>query len=104
MTARGPFRDGLVHVLDGKCATCIFRPGNRMRLKPGRVAEMIRNARAKDTAITCHETYNRDPAVCRGFWDTQRGHIWPLRLAQHLGLIRFDPAPAPHRFHDRDGP
>lgn len=103
MTAKGPWRGDRVHVLDDKCDTCIFRPGNRMRLTRGRVAEMIRNARARDVAITCHETYSRDAAICRGFWDTQRDHIWPLRLAQHLGLIQFDPPPPPEQFRDGGG-
>lgn len=93
MSRRGPYRDGRVHVLDDKCGTCIFRPGNLMRLNRGRVAEMIRNARAKDTAITCHETYDRDQAICRGFFDTQREHIWPLRFAQRLGIITFQAPP-----------
>jgi len=66
-----------------------------MRLRAGRLAEMIRAARERDTVIVCHETYDVEQAVCRGFWDTQRQHVWPLRYAQKLGLIVFDPPPRP---------
>ena len=94
MTA-GPYRDGKVHVLAEQCATCIFRPGNLMRLSPGRVKGMVDAAVAEDSSITCHSTLYDDavkPAVCHGFYD--KYDTLPLRLAAATGRTEFDPAPA----------
>lgn len=90
----GPYRDGRVHVLIEWCSTCIFRPGNRMRLHPGRVKGMVDAAIREDSAIVCHSTLYDDavkPAVCRGFYD--RYSTQPLQVAQRLGVIVEDPVP-----------
>lgn len=92
----GPFRDGRVHVLREKCATCVFRPGNLMRLEPGRLQGMVREAVADDSAITCHSTLYRedvDQAVCRGFADGYA--TLPLRLAAALDVLEEVPPPPP---------
>lgn len=93
MTWVGPYRDGKVHVLSGKCATCIFRPGNKMHLAEGRVESMVAGARRDESSITCHSTLYgaAPPAVCRGFYDTVS--TTPLQLAQAMELIEFDPIP-----------
>jgi hypothetical protein len=85
---RPPFRDGRVHVCADLCATCVFRPGNLMRLQPGRLREMIETSRERETAIICHSTlYGQaeGEAVCRGFFD--RYPTQPLQIAERLGLI-----------------
>lgn len=85
------YRDGKVHVTEAMCSTCVFRPGNLMRLEPGRLAGMVTDAKAADTAIICHSTLYRqgvDSAVCRGFFD--RHSTLPLRLAQVFGVLVFD--------------
>lgn len=90
----GPYRDGRVHVLAERCPTCIFRPGNPMRLEPGRVREMVGQAVQDDSAITCHSTIYEPgilPAICRGFYDAHR--TTPLQLAERLGLLVEDPPP-----------
>jgi len=90
----GPWRDERVHVLRSMCDTCIFRPGNRMHLKPGRVERMVAEALRLDSAITCHETQRRDDvdeAVCAGF--DARYSTLPLRLARVLGYLVRDPKP-----------
>lgn len=90
----GPYRDGEVHVLAAQCKTCIFRPGNLMRLEPGRVRGMVRDAIRDQAAITCHDTLHRSdvrPAVCRGFHD--RYSTQPLQVAERLGLLVEDPVP-----------
>jgi hypothetical protein len=57
------------------CATCIFRPGNPMQLNPGRLRDLVDQARAGDGFIVCHSTLpgmappGAEPAVCRGFVD-----------------------------------
>lgn len=95
----GPFRDGKVHVLAEMCATCIFRPGNLMGLKSGRVRGMVDEAVKADAAITCHSTSDAAagfyeparPAVCRGFFD--RHATIPLRLAEAMDRIEYDEPP-----------
>lgn len=90
----GPYRGGQVHVLEAKCATCIFRPGNLMDLRPGRVEDMVATCQQRQGVITCHSTLDTDvPAVCRGFWDVYRRDIWPLRLAVALDVVAYDPVP-----------
>lgn len=90
----GPFRDGRVHVLDGKCSTCIFRPGNLMNLAAGRVKEMVEGAVGNGSCIPCHSTLvTGAPAICRGFWDSYADQVVALRLAQALEMIVFDAAP-----------
>ncbi len=82
------WRDGKVHVKAGRCATCIFRPGNKMRLGPRRVRGMVLTATREDTAIICHDTLGTDrQAVCRGFFNGYR--TTPLVMAKLMGLIRF---------------
>ena len=82
-----PFFDGKVHVLTEKCPTCIFRPGNLMRLQPGRVQGMVKQAMKKESCIPCHETLSGDGAVCRGFFD--RYKTQPLQIAERLKFIKF---------------
>lgn len=95
MSTANTYRDGRVHVLARQCKTCIFRPGNPMFLQPGRVAGMVREARADESAITCHSTLYRagvDNAVCKGFFD--RHKTQPLQVAERLGIIEWDEVPA----------
>lgn len=82
-----------------QCETCIFRPGNPMNLRPGRVKEMV-DACKPDGYIICHETLSDDApeldddgqrpmmddeAICRGFLDA--GHRPTLvQVAERLGL------------------
>lgn len=88
MNRRRPvFRDDRVHVLSEKCATCIFRPGNLMRLRAGRVREMVDEARKNESAIVCHSTLGGHEAVCRGFFD--RYPTQPLQIADRLGRTAF---------------
>lgn len=85
MSQADVFRDGRVHVCASMCSTCIFRPGNLMRLEPGRVAEMVREAVAADSTIICHSTLDGPNAACRGFFD--RHATQPLQVADRLGLL-----------------
>lgn len=89
MKDSGPFREGMVHVRRTKCATCIFHPGNRMRLKPGRVKEMREGADANGTCITCHEDMNTPKAaVCAGYFAIHNSQL--LQVAERLGRIELD--------------
>jgi hypothetical protein len=69
-----------------RCGSCIFRPGNRMSLRPGRVRDMLREVKVNDGCIPCHETTdNEKQAVCRGQFDTYKSA--PLQIAERLGKI-----------------
>lgn len=87
MKKRAPFREGKVHIMAQRCPTCIFRPGNLMDLEPGRVADMVREAKRRDSAIICHETLGGYKALCRGFFD--KHYTTPLQIADRLGYIEF---------------
>ena len=89
MSRHNAFRDGRVHVQAEMCSTCVFRPGNLMSLQPGRVRDMVNEARRHDSAIVCHQTLGTGAnAVCRGFYD--HWSTTPLQLAERLDLIEWD--------------
>lgn len=88
---RPVYDEGVVHVNEEKCATCIFLPGNRMDLEPGRVAEMVRGSLEEGAAITCHKTlYGQaeQEAVCRGFYDGYVEQVPALNMARDMGIIK----------------
>jgi hypothetical protein len=83
------YRNGRVHVLTKRCATCVFRPGNLMSLSPGRLRDLIDDNREADSALTCHETLMIDEqAICRGFFDLDP-KTQPLQVAERIGIITF---------------
>jgi hypothetical protein len=89
----GPYRRGRVHVVAVQCSTCVFRPGNKMSLNPGRLADLVRGNVEADSALQCHHTlpgcdHEDEPAVCRAFYDKYK--TTPLRVADSAGLIEFD--------------
>lgn len=92
----GPFRDGKVWVLSEKCSTCIFRPGNKMHLRPGLRDNMVQSCIDDNTVIPCHETLDGPRSVCRGLWDTHRADIMILRLGRAMDIIEFDELPEEH--------
>jgi hypothetical protein len=89
-------------VLDQKCPTCIFRPGNPMKLRPGRVHGMVEDSLRGGGFITCHQTLpygghgDVRPAVCRGFFDAHGERSNLLRVWSRLGGFDFVPPPADH--------
>jgi hypothetical protein len=99
MTWRPPYRDGAVHIAADRCSTCIFRPGNLMRLQPGRVKQMVEDTIAEQGAITCHKTLpygSVDPpdgAICRGFYDGYADEVQALQVAGRLNVIVEVPVP-----------
>ena len=87
MSKSNVYRNGRVHVKAEMCATCIFRPGNLMRLEPGRVTDMVRQSKENDSAIVCHDTSGKYNAVCRGFLD--KHFCGPVELADRLGILEM---------------
>jgi hypothetical protein len=82
---------GVVHVQAEMCSTCIFRPGNLMNLKPGRVKEMVEGSLADEAGITCHKTiYGQaaQEAVCAGFYDRYAHRVTTFQIAERLGAIK----------------
>jgi hypothetical protein len=87
-------------LLSRQCATCIFRSGNPMHLTPGRLRELVAQARGAAGYIICHCTLpayagpGAKPAVCRGFAD--RYSTWQLQLITRLwGFVEVDPPDEP---------
>lgn len=84
---------GEVRICDQLCTTCIFHPGNRMDLEPGRVTGMVKAALADESHITCHQTLGTDePAMCAGFYrlPAAKGRSMFLRLlAAGIGVIKW---------------
>lgn len=89
MSEQPVFREGALHVCVRKCATCIYRPGNLMHLEPGRKDAMEAEAVANESVIPCHKTLGDTPAICRGYWDTQRRNVPALRLAVALDIMKM---------------
>jgi hypothetical protein len=81
------YRKGKVHVKKRMCKTCIFRKGNLMRLSPGRVEEMVAATAQAQSCIPCHETLDRNQAVCAGFF--KKHATQPLLVAERLGYVKL---------------
>jgi hypothetical protein len=90
----------MMEVLAEQCETCIFRPGNQMALRRGRVAGMVRECARQQSFIPCHETmvYEDDDEfgeasatgpMCRGFYDAHGELSQLLRIAERLNAVRF---------------
>lgn len=78
-------------LMSEKCDTCIFRPGNPMRLQPGRLQDVIRANQEAQTLLTCHKTtYGQHPEIgesyCRGYYDSYGERALATRLARTMGL------------------
>ncbi|MFI5593673.1 hypothetical protein ACIA5G_52225 [Amycolatopsis sp. NPDC051758] len=82
---------GLPRTLEGKCLTCIFRPGNLMHLDEGAREDMVRAALGRGSWIVCHTTLpdagipTGQQAICRGFWDVHAPDSFGCRLAIAFG-------------------
>jgi hypothetical protein len=91
------YRDGLIHVLDEKCATCIFKPGVRP-VDGARVAQMVRDTKDDPGAtIPCHSTLYRpdkqENAICRGWYDRFADADPIISMAKAMDIITYDPVP-----------
>ena len=93
MSRTNVYRDGKVHVMEAKCSTCIYRPGNLMHLEPGRKDSMQADAIRDEGVIPCHKTIHgarEQESVCRGFFDVAK-HEGLLAVAERLDIIEFTP-------------
>jgi hypothetical protein len=91
-----------MNVIDEQCETCIFRHGNPMHLRPGRVKEMVDACIEHDVHITCHEhmtvfdewdddevlqRINPEDPICRGFYDRYPGVGQLSRIMARLDAL-----------------
>lgn len=92
---KGPLTADGLRVCTHRCSTCIFRPGNLMQLRPGRVSGMVAEAVANDGCIPCHKTLDHaEPvAVCRGFFDKHgtRSLLTRLAYAELVATVPVEP-------------
>ncbi len=79
-------------LMAAQCPTCIFRPGNPMNLRPGRLRQMVSDAlREGCQGVICHDTLSYGPhpdfggALCRGFYDTVGYRNNFVRVMERLG-------------------
>lgn len=81
------FRDGKPYVLSEQCATCIYRPGNKMNLRPGRLKAMTELALCEGSqGVICHDTLVKNGgALCRGFYDMVGHKNNFVRIMERLG-------------------
>lgn len=77
-----------VRVCDDLCSTCIYRPGNLMHLKPGRLQGMTDEAVEQEGHVVCHQTLGTtEPAICAGFARHPLGRLRSLALRLVRGGI-----------------
>ena len=89
----GPLTPNGLRVCAQMCESCVFRPGNLMELRAGRLRGMIEGSISEDACIPCHKTLDGQRAVCRGFWERYRSMTLMCRLGHEsvLGTIEVDP-------------
>lgn len=87
---------GKTRLLSRQCDTCILSRGNPMGLVPGRLRDLVDQARASAGYIICHETLpeygapGTRPSICRGFHD--RYDTQALQVIRRLwGFVEIDP-------------
>lgn len=94
MSSTNVYRNGKVHVQAEKCSSCIYRPGNLMRLEPGRKEGMEAEAVAEGGVIPCHQTIlgaREQESICRGFFDVTK-HQGLLAVAERYGIVEWTDA------------
>ena len=84
------FVNGKVYIRKRRCDTCIFRPGNLMRLEEGRRDQMVADAVRDESCIPCHDHLYQDEdvePVCRGFYDAHA--TTPILVAEAIGIVEW---------------
>lgn len=88
------FHSGQVHVMTAMCSTCVFRPGNLMELRRGRLKDLVDENLKNDAALPCHATVygmhglEGQKAVCRGFFERYANDVTALRIARLMRMIK----------------
>jgi len=92
------YRDGKIHVLSEKCATCIFTKNRPLGVTGARVAGMVRDTKDDPGAtIPCHSTLYRpgkeENAICKGWYDKFADADPMLLMANAMNVIEYDDPP-----------
>jgi hypothetical protein len=91
---------GGVRLLSARCSTCVFRPGNLMHLRRGRLRDLADQHRQAGSYLVCHETLREvspaGEALCRGFYDLPHPTQF-IQVGDRLGwwVLTDPPAPQP---------
>ena len=71
-----------------RCSTCVFWPGNRMRLAEGRLADLVARNRATGSMLICHKTTHGEraagPVMCRGYFDAYAADSRVAQIMERL--------------------
>lgn len=95
-----PGPNGRPQALAEKCGTCVFRPGDPMRLGADRLRDLVRANRAAGAVLTCHQTLSYGEhadigqAACRGYLDAYGDEAAAARAVRVL-FGGWDEIPAP---------
>ena len=85
-------------VMAVQCSTCIFRPGNPMKLRAGSLRRMVQDCLDLNTHVVCHDSPSvagtgERAIACRGFLDRYPHVSIAERMADAFGLrVLVDPA------------
>lgn len=92
-----PYRDGKVHIMSEKCSTCVFRPGDPMNLRPGRLKELTDHVQETGVPFSCHQTlpyaskvhteHYGGAALCHGAVESYGDQSIPMRMARALDAV-----------------
>lgn len=91
-----------IRVLARRCDTCVFNPGNRMHLMPGRLASLVQQIRARRSHLICHSTLpgiSKEPiqaAICRGYADAYGDEVRVLQLGRAMDFVEEVEPPETH--------
>ena len=86
-------------LLAEQCSTCIFRAGNPMYLRPGRMREVVMENRRRGTVLICHQTLSYGPhpemgeSVCRGYYDAYHDELQVIQVIERMGGFALVHAP-----------
>jgi hypothetical protein len=91
--AREAPQTGLPKVFDEQCSSCIFRPGNPMRLREGRLREVVEANLREGAALICHQTtYEQRPelgeVVCAGWFTRYGSRTNVIQIMARLAALR----------------
>jgi hypothetical protein len=81
-------QDHRLRIKRERCSTCIFRPGNLMELREGRLQDMTDATDATDSNVICHQTIATEAgALCAGSVERRAGQ--QVRIFGRLNSIEL---------------
>jgi hypothetical protein len=74
----------MLHVMREQCSTCIFRPGNKMQLREGRMRDLTQQTDMADGNVICHQTLDQEVgALCAGSVERRPGQMFRIAERTH---------------------